>query len=294
MYHIIHNPYANRGGSLRYKGAFIELLDSHNLPYKLHSTIEPGDATKITKELIASGVKHIISLGGDGTFHECLNGFALGDDVTFGILPAGTGNDVSKMLSLPAGFENVRTAAKPILDELIKPIDYMYEANTGKQSPLFFSYGIAAQMVMAMDTYATRTRASYYKSIISLVSRLKPHTYQYSIDDGPMQTVKADFLGMHNCIHGGGGMVLVHDALIDDGLAEVFVVEHMGMGRRYRNLAALMTKKIHKQPNVKIIKAKKLTIHSPEDNLCCVDGEILNTNHLDLTVIPKGIKIFGK
>lgn len=293
MLHIIHNPYANRGGSLLYLQAFIDLLENESVAYKTYSTNAPGHATQITKELISAGAKKIIALGGDGTLHEVVNGIKPSDDAVLGILPAGTGNDVATMLKIPRGVQNVRQAAKPILAENIKAIDCIKETSgTSKQSVLFYSYGIAAQMVMTMDSYATKTKSSYVKSILECAFKLKPNVYRYSIDDGSLQTVTADFLGMHNCIYGGGGMVLAHEAIIDDGFAEVFIVEHKGMARRVKNLTALASKKIHKQPNVKIIKAKKLKIHSADDSYCCIDGEILRTNILELEVIKNGIKIF--
>lgn len=293
MLHIIHNPYANRGGSLLYLQAFIDLLQNEGVTYKTYSTNAPGHATQITKDLVSQGVKNIIALGGDGTVHEVINGIKPGDDVVLGILPAGTGNDVATTLGIEMGVKNVRKAAKPILTQSIKPIDCITETSgTYKNSVLFFSYGIAAQMVMKMDSYATKTKSSYYKSILNCAFKLKPQTYRYSIDDGAIQTVTADFLGMHNCIYGGGGMTLVRDAIIDDGFAEVFIVEHQNMVRRVKNLSALSAKRIHKQSNVKIIKAKKLSIHSKDDSYCCVDGEIVHANKLELEVIKNGIKIF--
>jgi len=293
MFHIVHNPFANRGGSLLYLQAFIELLESEGLKYKTYPTEHPGHATKLTQQIIASGGKNIIALGGDGTVHEVINGFTHGDDVVFGILPAGTGNDVATMLGLACGPQNVRQAALAIIEGKTKHIDYM-EDSGGTKSILFFSYGIAAQMILAMEGFATKTKSSYAKSIFKKVVGHKSATYQYSIDDGELQTVQADFLGMHNCIHGGGGMTLAKEAVIDDGFCEIFIVEHKSMARRFANLTALMAKKIHKQPNVKIVKAKKLSIYSNNDNLCCTDGEILHLNKLELKVVPGGLKIFGE
>ncbi|MDR2168002.1 MAG: diacylglycerol kinase family lipid kinase [Clostridiales bacterium] len=291
FFHIIYNPHANRGGCKVYLEAFTGLLDAENSAYAIYTTKEPGHATEITKEIIAAGGRFIVILGGDGTVHEVLNGYSPEDDAVFGILPAGTGNDVATMLGLPPGAENMQKAAKAIIARNIKSVDYIAEAG-GKQSILFFSYGIAAQMVMTMDNFAARSKASYYHSLIMRMFRYKAATYRFSIDGGPMQSVKADFLGMHNCIHGGGGMQLAREAVIDDGFADVFIVENRGLGRRILNLISLFTKRVHKQPNVRIIRAKTLDIYSDDDDLCCVDGEILRTKQLNLTIKHRNVKIF--
>ncbi|MCL2350521.1 MAG: diacylglycerol kinase family lipid kinase [Defluviitaleaceae bacterium] len=294
-FHIIYNPHAKRGGSARYLQAFTALLDTNDKKYTVHPTSARGHATQLTKQIITSGGKHIIILGGDGTIHEVMNGYAPGDDVVFGILPAGTGNDVATMLGLPMAdksMSNVAIAAKGILAGKIKCVDYI-AAKQDKQSILFFSYGIAAQMVISMEGFWSRSKLSYYKALIKHMFGYKPATYEISIDNAPMRSVKCDFLGFHNCIHGGGGMQLVHNALIDDGFSEVFIVQNRGFGRRVLNLLAIMSGKIHRQPNVEIVKAKTLTIDSPRDDHCCVDGEVLFTNRLDLKVVHKGIKIFS-
>jgi len=65
------------------------------------------------------------------------------------------------------------------------------------------------------------------------------------------------------------------------------------MLRRIINLIALTTKKVHLQPNVQLIKVKKVVIDSPNDDYCCVAGEILRVNRLDLEIVESGIKVFG-
>jgi YegS/Rv2252/BmrU family lipid kinase len=293
MFHLIHNPYAHRGRSKEYLEAFLNLLDAEGREYALYSTTGKNHATEITKEIIAAGGRNIIILGGDGTVHEVVNGFGQEDDVVFGILPAGTGNDVANMLGQPFGEANVRAAAQAILDGNVKPVDFIKENESGEQSVLFFSYGIAAQMVILMDKFAKKNKATYYRAMMMIMFGLKAATYHFSVDGGETQTVKADFLGLHNCIHGGGGMTLAHDAIIDDGYVELFVVENRSMIRRILNFISILTGKIHLQPNVRLIKVKKVVIDSPDDNYCCVAGEIRRVNRLDLEVVEKGLKVFG-
>src|SRR3954464_14392759 len=68
-----------------------------------------GDATRLTREALADGASLVVAVGGDGTINEVVNGFfAAGDDgrpinpdACFGIVPAGTGGDFIKSLSVP-------------------------------------------------------------------------------------------------------------------------------------------------------------------------------------------------
>jgi len=290
---IIYNPQAKRGACQQYMEAVCAVLDDAGESYVIHPTDAKGHATRLVQEIVAAGGGEILVLGGDGTIHEVLNGLCADDDVVLGILPAGTGNDVSAMLGLPTEVDNAALCMKNILSRNVKSIDVMKDAS-GKQSVLFFSYGIAANMVMSMEKFAKKTKLSYYRALIKHMFGYRAKTYDISIDGKNTRSVTADFLGVHNCIYAGGGMKLIHNAVIDDGYAEVFLVHYRGKLRRIANLIAISSGKIHKQPNVEIIKAKNIQINSSANDLCCVDGEIILTNKLKLQVIHKGVKIFGK
>ncbi|MCL2576016.1 MAG: YegS/Rv2252/BmrU family lipid kinase [Defluviitaleaceae bacterium] len=292
-FYIIYNSYAKRGNSKHYLNAITSILNTTEEKYCLKPTEHRGHAADLMRQIIAKGGKQIIIIGGDGTIHEAANGTTPNDDVVLGIIPAGTGNDVATMLGLPFGVENVSVCMQNILARSIKSIDIMTEQNSGRRSVLFFSYGIAANMVMTMEKYTKKSKLSYYRALIKHMFGYKAATYQIVINENDKRTVTADFLGLHNCIHAGGGMRLVHNAIIDDGLAEVFIVHYKGLLRRIANLIAIASGNAHKQPNIEIIKATTLTINSPNNNLCCSDGEIILTNQLDIKLTHKGIKIFG-
>jgi len=292
LYHIIYNPYANRGGSKAYLDGFTAILARHGLAYAVHETKTQGDATKITQDLIADGARQIIIMGGDGTIHEVLNGYAEGDDVIFGIIPAGTGNDVAATLGIPSALAELDVVAADILAGRVRSVD-MVASKQGEQSMLFFSYGIAAQMILEMQKMKGRSKLSYYKAMLKQMVVFKPGLYQVEFD-GQTRTIRADFCGVHNCVYAGGGMKLINDAMVDDGYAELFMVENRGFVRRVLNFAAILRGRMHKQPNVEIVKVRHAVIASPDDPLCCIDGENHEFAQLELEVRHGAVRIFGK
>jgi len=294
IYHIVYNPYANRGGASLYLKAFCNLLDAQDRAYQVYETTGTGHATEITRGIIAGevGTKYIVIMGGDGTVHEVVNGYREGDDVVFGIVPAGTGNDVASMLKVPDKPENVEAAAANILKKNVRAVDLIV-ADNGMQSVLFFSYGIAAAMILEMQKYRRKNKLSYYRALIKNVFRFKAKEYDVTPDGGETRRYKVDFCAVHNCIHAGGGMSLINCAVMDDGLLELFIVENRGIFRRILNFIAILRKNIHKQPNAQIIKVKSVTINPVDNNLCCVDGENHYIDRLELAVRHKGIKVFG-
>ena len=74
--------------------------------------VAPRSVTSFRAEVTAAarGVERIVVAGGDGTFNHALNAFDHRfDGITWGLVPAGTGNDLARTLGLPddpmAAFE---------------------------------------------------------------------------------------------------------------------------------------------------------------------------------------------
>ena len=72
-------------------------------------TERQGHGVDLARDAVRQGSKTLISLGGDGTHHEVLNGLmAAGsesEDVRFGVLHAGTGGDFRRVLHGGGDFE---------------------------------------------------------------------------------------------------------------------------------------------------------------------------------------------
>ncbi len=87
--------------------------DKGSLPYRFDVTEGPEDATLKAKRFYDRWLSQrirtssdrllIIAVGGDGTVNEAVQQLAGAEQLVFGILPCGTGNDVSRTLGIPQG-----------------------------------------------------------------------------------------------------------------------------------------------------------------------------------------------
>ena len=93
--------------------------------FRIDKTKSSQTSTELAKKACMEGFDIIISVGGDGTCHEVINGLIEDDqlinpDVTFAIVPIGTGSDLIKSLHTPKDLlPTLRYAAfgeKRILD----------------------------------------------------------------------------------------------------------------------------------------------------------------------------------
>lgn len=60
-----------------------------------------GDAGRFAAEAVRDGARTLYVAGGDGTIHQVVNGLPSLENLTLGIVPLGTGNDLARCLALP-------------------------------------------------------------------------------------------------------------------------------------------------------------------------------------------------
>lgn len=77
MLDLIVNPYAGRGRAKTDAKKVFEILDANNVKFAPHYTARKKHATEIAYNLTLSGAETIVSVGGDGTIHEIVNGIIL-------------------------------------------------------------------------------------------------------------------------------------------------------------------------------------------------------------------------
>lgn len=118
---VIVNPQANNGNLGQWWPAtelkLTRLLADPKIVISRHS----GDATGIVAEALHEGIRHIMAVGGDGIAHQVINGIVRqkkvpSRDITFALLPMGTGNDWIKSHGIPKpwqGWQQYFLAAVP-------------------------------------------------------------------------------------------------------------------------------------------------------------------------------------
>ena len=92
---FIVNPMAKNGLSLKVWRKIEKNLTT--VDYMVFYTTEAGDGSKLAKQ-VAKEMDDLllVAVGGDGTIHEVMNGAIGYPNVTFGFIPAGSGNDFAK------------------------------------------------------------------------------------------------------------------------------------------------------------------------------------------------------
>ena len=98
FWYIIANPMAGNGWVGKHWPVVEAILQELGYSYTVKFTEHRDHAIRLVEDAVLKGHRHILGVGGDGTNHEIANGILLqtrvpSADITYALLPVGTGND---------------------------------------------------------------------------------------------------------------------------------------------------------------------------------------------------------
>ena len=285
MIGIVYNPMTNKGASVERMKKIRESLDEKGIQYEYRESTYAGHSIVLAKEL-AETCDVIVSAGGDGTFYECLNG-TIDTDVTYYILPMGSGNDTSISLDIKE-----RTDEEHI-DRIINGETRMMDCsifNDETISMQFAAFGIVPEVLANFLKKKKSRGINYVLSLLGALIGHKAKDYRV-IADGEEINTHCDMVGVMNIKTAGGGLKICTEADLSDRKLDLVIVEHTGFFRYWRNVVALARGKLLKQKNVIHKKIDCAEIFCQSEEYCVIDGEMMSFDKLKMAIYPKQIKI---
>lgn len=281
MLRVILNP-VSRGGRARAMRAEIEReLARRGVTFGVVETRGPGDATTLARAACSDGVHAVIAAGGDGTVHEVANGVlqaqdaGVDNDVAFGIIPTGTGNDFVKVIPGTA----TRTAA---YDTLAQGDRYPYDAAlvrwAGGQEYCLnaFGTGVDVEVVRQIQGRSRRTGALVYLGALIRALRRYRAVYLRVSADAEIFTEHVMMIAIGNGTCVGGMFRICPRAVPDDGWLDLCIVRELGWSRQPAMAARILRGRHIDHPEVVVRRARELTIEALDDAplFFQLDGEL--------------------
>ena len=285
MIGIVYNPLTNKGASVERMKKIREELDNRGVQYEYRESTYAGESVKLAGEL-AETCDVLVSAGGDGTFFEVVNG-SLDKDVTYAMLPFGSGNDTSRTLGIFGKTDS--ELIDVILDGEVVDFDCAM-FNDDRVSMQFLAFGIVSE-VLANFVKMKKSRAiNYVMALLGSILKHRPKRYKVIVD-GEEKEYLANMVASMNIRTAGSGMMICPTASVSDRGLDLVIVEFRSRRRFLCNLIALGRGKLLDQPNVihKIVTECTFIPHTVED--CNVDGECIPFERLDIKLYPKQIKV---
>ena len=295
---LIVNPTAGAGKTARYLPHILELIGSINLDFDYQLTESPGHAVEIAQLAVKDGYQMVISVGGDGTINEVVNGlYSTGDisNISLGIISTGTGADYIRTLGIPRPY---REAYKRFTDPVMVKADLgLVEcAHNGQSiSRVFVNFaglGFDAEIVRA----TTQTfkmlgdRPSYLMGLFSTLALYKNRSINLEID-GESTDKKICTVMMSIGKYGGGGMLTAPNADPYDGLFDVVIIGDLSKPDLLWSLPMIYKGTHLSHPKVSVRRAKDVKINTEKKMSVQADGDLIGETPAQFKVLPSVLNV---
>jgi YegS/Rv2252/BmrU family lipid kinase len=297
----IVNPNAGKGKGKKDWDQISGLLEKAGLRFFMKFTESKGHAMRLVREAVINGSRKIMTIGGDGTLNEVVNGVFIqnacaSQEITLASIPVGTGNDWGRMFGIGTVYVNavdiIREGRSMLHD--IGVADFQDES--GQKRRYFINIaGLGFESEVVRKTNYQKDRGHGGKTIYfyNLLTSLLAYrnTPAEIIIDGERKSAEIFSINIGNGRYCGGGMRQTPDALPDDGLLDVTVINGMGKLEIIRNLNILYNGKILSHPKVDGYRCKNLKIISEKKIWVEADGESLGHTPAEFSILPASIRI---
>jgi len=299
---FIINPTASDGEVGRVWGWISDQLTAKGVLFEALFTERKMHAAELAKQTIESGIRHLIAVGGDGTAHEVVNGIFQQQacppaEVTFCLLPIGTGNDWVKTHRIPRKFHRWLDSFLRGNTSFQDVGEMVFYKNKTSEKRYFINVaGLSYDGYVAQK--AEGRTATFFKAFFYLEMTARC-LFGYRIPrlsveaNGNKTTGQLLTVQVGICRYSGGGMQLVPHAQPADGLLALTIAG------KINPLAVLLISplfyfgKIGWHPKVHFTQTKQVSIKPMpgETVLAEADGEFLGEAPADISILPNALQV---
>lgn len=296
---LIVNPAAGAGRTAKKWPAIKERLKNIGLRFENDLTEAPGHAIELAKSAVSKGYKLIVSVGGDGTINEIVNGiYATGHikDVILGIIGTGTGSDYIRTIGVSPDYQE---ACEHLLHPQTKLVDLgivEYRNNGNSHKRLFANFagmGFDAEVVKTTTRKfkSLGSKPSYLMGLLSTFLCYKNKTIRLKID-GHEEVRKICTIVMSNGKYGGGSMMVAPEADPGDGLFDVIIIGDISKPDLLWSLPRIYKGTHLTHPKVTLKRAKEVEIYPESLMSVQADGELLGEAPASFSVLSSTLSIY--
>ncbi len=267
---LIVNPSAGGGKARRVAQEVERTLREHDLQVRRVDTRDLAHARVLAEEGARAG-ETVVVLSGDGMIGVVADVLRDVPGAVLGVLPGGRGNDLARVLGIP---KDPIAACAVIARGVPRAMDL---GDVGGQAFV----GIAS---VGFDSVANRLANEapawlgnlvYAYGALRALASWRPARFEIELDPpGERLNFTAYTVGAANSKTYGGGMRAAPDAMLDDGLLEVVVLESIGKLAFLTKILPKVFKGTHVElPSVHVFRATEVEISADRPFTMYADGD---------------------
>ncbi|MCL5676999.1 MAG: diacylglycerol kinase family lipid kinase [Firmicutes bacterium] len=283
---VIVNPTAGRGRGMRIWQSLLPAVRESRHNVEPLFTRGAGDATRLAAQTAAAGADRVVSLGGDGTLFETVNGL-VGTGAALGVIPGGTGNDFCRAMGIP------RTP-REALDVAFG--DYTVQVDVGQKLDRYFinAAGVGLDAEVCRETNAIPKyfggTVPYLVGVGKALIKFRPRPVTIDVD-GQVTTQPITLLAIANGQYYGAGMHIAPDADPTDGWFDLVRAGDLSLPELLRALPRLYPGTHLSLPKVTVSRGRRVTITSDYPLPVQLDGEVAGTLPVTIQLLPSALTV---
>ena len=257
------------------------VTENKGIAYEIAETNAAGNYFLLKEKIIDEQFTDVVIIGGDGTIRYVIDAFRNVPNLSFGIIPIGSGNGLARAANIPS---------KPLqaLQLIFSGTATYVDAFTINNHFSCMLSGIGFDAKVAHDFAEKTTRGLFTYTQQSLLNYFKAHPYQFEIiiDDFSFFT-EAYFISIANSNQFGNNVTIAPQASLTDGLLDIVIVQKMNKARlpfallkqiRGNNKLQQIVDDMSKN-NVLYFQTPAIAIRNLKQAPFHIDGDPIETSH---------------
>jgi diacylglycerol kinase (ATP) len=286
---VIANPAAGHGKAGRLIGRVTTGLHRLGVPHEIRVSESGSDLERLARDAAETGTRIVAALGGDGTASLAANGI-LGTGAALAALPAGTADDFAKAI----GAGKLNAAIELLADPKTADLDVI-EVTTGAGKRSFINIagaGFDSEVNETANGMTVKLGATgtYIAALLKTLSRYSPARFTVQVDDERME-LDAMLIEVGSGRWTGGGMKVLPNALMNDGMLDVCVVEALSKLAFLRAFPRVFLGSHTTHPNVRMRTGTRVQVEADRRVLVYADGELVGSLPAIFEVRPAALPV---
>ena len=286
---VIINPSSGKELALEYLRKVEDVLRNEaGYDVVVNETTKELDATNFCISACEDKFDLVVSIGGDGTLHETINGLL---DQThrpkLGVIPLGTVNDFARALHIPLDPDQ---AIDTLTSSRLRRVD-MARVN----DQLFANVVAAGSLADTLSSVSSEDKSklgalAYFREGVKelLGNSAAPLTIEH--DGGTWEGKAPIFIAaLTNSV--GGFENLAPDASVDDGLLHGFIVHDLNFFNTLTAGFSLLLGNLKDHKDVEYFTSRRIRVASTEAVKTNVDGEPGPALPIELHILPSHVQV---
>ncbi len=296
---VIVNPVSGNGRTGQRWAGIQERLRLEGAQLEVEFTREPGHATTLAREAVTAGYRTIVSVGGDGTLNEVVNGLIVDGradpEVKLGLIPVGTGSDFGRGIGLP---RDPLQAALHLLQAQPCWFDVgqiTCKLGEGTNTRYFINVAGLGFDGAVCDRVNRSSKAlggtiPYLSSLLVTLFTYRNKRVRWTLD-GQARDEMLNSVVVANAYYFGGGMKISPNSKTDDGLFHVITLGDWGTLEFLMNVPRVYNGTHLAHPKVKEYVGREVTVEAEGRMFLQAEGDLFGEAPATFKILPHTLQV---